>query len=127
MPICASKFLTNMPLGTSLNPSRHAFRGVFLCLGRKMVLHCDSFAELMFQTFLLFEVRLAPLSYFSLFLTKDFRKFVIYNKALYITIWTYDSIPIHPFSMIRVEIFILNQRKPICSSTLELRGSTSVV
>ena len=51
-----------------------------------MVLHCDSFAELMFENFLLFEVRLAPLSYFSLFLTKDFRKFVIYNKALYITI-----------------------------------------
>ena len=51
-----------------------------------MSLHCDSFAELMFENFLLFEVRLAPLSYFSLFLTKDFRKFVIYNKALYITI-----------------------------------------
>ena len=42
--------------------------------------------QLMFENFLLFEVRLAPLSYFSLFLTKDFRKFVIYNKALYITI-----------------------------------------
>ena len=75
-----------IPLGTSLNPSRHASRGIFLFLTLKMSLHCDSFAELMFENFLLFEVRLAPLSYFSLFLTKDFRKFVIYNKALYITI-----------------------------------------
>ena len=51
-----------------------------------MVLHCDSFCRINFETFLFYEVRLTPLSYFSLLLTKDFRKFVIYNKALYITI-----------------------------------------
>ena len=79
-------YLILIPLGTSLDPSRCASRGVFLCLSLKMVLHCDSFCRINFETFLFYEVRLAPLSYFSLYLTKDFRKFVIYNKALYITI-----------------------------------------
>ena len=75
-----------IPLGTSPNPSRHASRGVFLCLSLKMVLHCDSFCRINFETFLFYEVRLAPLSYFKHLFTKDFRKFVICNKALYITL-----------------------------------------
>ena len=51
-----------------------------------MVLHCDSFCRINFETFLFYEVRLAPLSYFKHLFTKDFRKFVICNKALYITL-----------------------------------------
>ena len=84
--ICFNAYLLSRALGTSQNPSRRLSSGFFLCLSLKMVLHCDSFCRINFETFLFYEVRLAPLSYFSLFLTKDFRKFVIYNKALYITI-----------------------------------------
>ena len=67
-------------------PLSASLKGVFVFLTLKMSLHCDSFCRINFETFLFYEVRLAPLSYFSLFFTKDFRKFVIYNKALYITI-----------------------------------------
>ena len=52
---------------------------------------------------------------FLRFLLKILQDVVIYNKAYHMTIWTYDSIPTYPYSMIIGENSIQNQKKHLKS------------